>query len=291
MPAVFQPAVSLTTAPDERHGHIEIRRIAVSYARGLMGAMLIGVHVMMTMEVWWEGFFVPAWHLILLYAVNYGVLFILQHYSGLTHRKTLSAQASAALVAYGIGVFGATITLLALGVLRSGITVRDVVGKLVLESVPLSIGASVAMSEFGEEHRVAKARREQAGYWGSLGMAIAGAALLGFGFAATEEPLMVAEQLDWVRALLLVGLSLLLVYAIVYAVDFKKQADAGSASHLAMVLRDTISTYAVAILMAAYFLWTFGAINASTGLVATTYMVVTVGLVTSLGAAAAELLI
>src|SRR5436190_9424567 len=67
----------------------ETRKVAVGYARGIIGGMLIGVPSMMTMEMWWEGFFVPAPRLLLLFAVNFGVLFILQHYSGLTHKKTI----------------------------------------------------------------------------------------------------------------------------------------------------------------------------------------------------------
>src|SRR5215212_2253773 len=146
----------------------EIRATAVAYARGLMGGMLLGVPVLMTMEVWWEGFFVPSWRLILLYVLNYGVLFILQHFSGLQHRKTVAGQARAALVAMGIGILASALTLLALGVLTSELRLKDLIGKLLLESIPVSIGASVAMSEFGGEHDVAKQRQEQAGYWGSM---------------------------------------------------------------------------------------------------------------------------
>ena len=270
----------------------ESKKVAVGYARGLMGGMLIGVPVMMTMEMWWEGFFVPAWRLILLYCVNYVVLFILQHYSGLSHKKTLRSEARAALVAYGIGIVASFIALFGLGVLHGDLNLRDLVGKLVLQSVPVSIGASVAMSEFGEEHRVIEERRKQAGYWGALGMALAGAVLFGFGLSGTEEPLMVADQLTWVRAILLMVLSLLQVHAIVYAVDFKQRPDdVGTARHTREVLREGLSTYAVSLVVAAYFLWTFRTIDAGLGLVPAVYAIIATGFVTSLGAAAAELLI
>jgi hypothetical protein len=39
------------TAPED------IRKLAVGYARGFMGGMLVGVPSMLTMELWWEGFF------------------------------------------------------------------------------------------------------------------------------------------------------------------------------------------------------------------------------------------
>jgi putative integral membrane protein (TIGR02587 family) len=258
----------------------------------MMGGLLIGAPVLMTMEAWWEGFAVPAWRLMLLYLVNYGILLILQHYSGLSHRKTWMSQASAAFVAYGIGVVTSAIMLLALGVLRGDLYVRDLVGKLVIQSVPVSIGASVAMSEFGEAHRTAEKRRQQAGMWGNIGMGIAGAALFGFGVSTVEEPTLIASRLHWWHAMLLVLVSLTQIYAIDYAVDFKQEHDdAGTPEHRNRVLRETVLTYVAALGIAAYYLWTFGTITPSLGLSASVFTIVTTGFVTSLGAAAAELLI
>jgi putative integral membrane protein (TIGR02587 family) len=272
--------------------HGGTKATAIGYARGLMGGMLVGVPVMMTMEMWWEGFFVPAYRLILLYIVNYGVLLILQHYSGLAQAKTLRAEARAALVAYGLGIVASFVALFALGVLHGDLRLRDLAGKLVLQSVPVSIGASVAMSEFGEAHRVAEQRRKHAGYWGAMGMALAGAVLFGFGLSGTEEPLMIADQLTWVKAIALMLLSMIQVHAIVYAVDFKQRPeDVGTRQHWMEVARETVSTYVLALAVAAYFLWTFGTINSGLALMPAVYTIIATGFVTSLGAAAAELLI
>jgi putative integral membrane protein (TIGR02587 family) len=267
-------------------------RVAVGYARGLMGGMLVGVPVLMTMEIWWEGFFVPAWRLLLLYAVNCGVLMILQHYSGLTHKKTFRAEVRAVIVASGIGLVTSALALFALGVLHGDLRWRDLAGKLLLQSIPVSIGASVAMSEFGEEHRVIQRRRREAGYWGSMGMALAGALLFGFGISGTEEPLVIADQLTGPRAIILVVLSLAQVYAIVYAVDFKERSPMfGSRHHTLAVIREGLSTYALALVIGAYLLWTFGTIHPASGAVPAVYGIVALGFVTCLGAGAAELLI
>jgi uncharacterized membrane protein len=156
----------------------------------------------------------------------------------------------------------------------------------------VSIGASVAMSEFGENHEEVEERRKNAGYWDSLGMALGGAMLFGFAISGTEEPLLIAEQLSWIRALLLMFLSMLQVYAIVYAVDFKQRPeDVGTSRHTAQVLREGISTYALSLLVAGYLLWTFGTIDIETSITSATYILIATGFVTSLGAAAAELLI
>jgi putative integral membrane protein (TIGR02587 family) len=270
----------------------DTRKIAVGYARGLMGGMLVGVPVMLTMELWWEGFFVPAWRLLLLWCVNFGVLLILQHYSGLTHKKTIPAQLRAAVVAYGIGIAASITALYALGVLHGDLRWRELAGKLVLQAVPVSIGASVAMSEFGEEHRLVEERRSKAGYWGALGMALAGSMLFGFGISGTEEPLLIAEQLTFTRAITLVAISLIQVHAIVYAVDFKESSkNAGTRGHKLGVLREGISTYALSLVVGAYLLWTFRTIESGMGIVQAVYAIIAIGFVTSVGAAAAELLI
>lgn len=280
------------SSPRRPHASDDRRRLAIGYARGFMGGMLVGVPAMLTMELWWEGFFVPAWRLVLLLAVNFGVLLILQHYSGLTHKKTTPAQIRAAVVAYGIGIVTSLVTLFALGVLHGDLRLRELVGKLLLQSVPVSIGASVAMSEFGEDHREVEQRRARAGYWGALGMALAGAMLFGFSISGTEEPLLIAEQLTFPRAILLMLLSLLQVHAIVYAVDFKEaSASAGSRAHKLAVLREGISTYALSLLVGVFLLWTFRTIDSNTGIVSAAYAIIAIGFVTSLGAAAAELLI
>jgi putative integral membrane protein (TIGR02587 family) len=198
----------------------------------------------------------------------------------------------AALVAYGIGVVASATGLYILGVLRGGIQLRDLAGKLVLEAVPVSIGASVAMSAFGNDHRLTEQRRQEAGYWGMMGMALAGAMLFGFGVSGTEEVLLIADQLTWSRALLLMAVSVIQVYAIVYVVDFKQRPqEVGTARHVVEVARETISTYALSLLVGAYLLWTFRTLDGKTGAAAAAYAVVTIGFVTSLGAAAADLLI
>ena len=270
----------------------DARTIAISYARGVMGGLLVGVPAFLTMEIWWGGFSIPAARLLVLAVVNFGVLLLLQHYSGTTHRLSLTGETRAAFVTLGIGVLTSTIALFALGVLHGELHARELAGKLLLQTVPVSIGASVAMSEFGEHRRETDERRKNAGFWDSLGMALGGAMLFGFAISGTEEPLLIAEQLSWTRALLLMFLSVAQVYAIVYAVDFKQRpGDVGTTRHTTEVLREGVSTYALSLVVAAYLLWTFGTLGPQTATTPGIYLVIATGFVTSLGAAAAELLI
>ena len=266
------------------------RQTLKAYGRGVVGGLLVGMPSFMTMEIWWGGFTVAAGKLLGLIAFNYGVLLILQHYSGLHPRKTRGGQLRAALVAYGLGLFAASLVLVLLGITNLHTAPRDFVGKIVLLAVPVSVGASVAMSEFGDEHPVAKRRREAASYLGTLGMAAGGAMLFGFGVAPTDEPMIIGLKLPWHHALALVVVALAQVHAVVYAVGFRQQ-ERDDRNALQKLLKEGVGAYAVALLVAGYLLWTFGRIDATTGLVPCVYQVVALGFVTSLGGAAGELLI
>jgi putative integral membrane protein (TIGR02587 family) len=266
------------------------RQTLKAYGRGVVGGLLVGMPSFMTMEIWWGGFTLAAGKLLGLIVFNYGVLLILQHYSGLHPRKTRGGQLRAALVAYGVGLVAASLVLVMLGITNLHTAPRDFVGKIVLLAVPVSVGASVAMSEFGQEHPVAKRRREAASYLGTLGMAAGGAMLFGFGVAPTEEPMIIGLKLPWHHALALVAVSLVQVHAIVYAVGFRQQ-ERDDRNAVQKLLKEGVGAYAVALVVAGYLLWTFDRIDASTGLVPCVYQVVALGFVTSLGAAAGELLI
>lgn len=248
--------------------------------------------LLLTMEMWWGGFLIPAGRVALLVIVNFGVLYILQHYSGLHPRKTYASQARAAVAAYGIGILVSLLTLIALDVVYGRTDLRDLVGKVVLEAVPVSIGASIAMSQFGAESEVAEKRKENETYWGAMAMAFAGAMFFGFSVGATEEPMMLGLRITSVNAISLIVASVLIVHLVVYAVEFKRrEGGPGGRRWWQLLLKEGVSAYAISLLVAGYLLWTFGRIGADVGWAATRDMVVTLGFCTSLGAAAGELLI
>lgn len=268
------------------------RDTAVAYGRGAAGGMIIALPMLLTMEMWWGGFTISGRRLLLLVAVNFGVLLVLQHYSGLHPRKTKGSQLRAALVAYGIGIVVSAATLEIINVLRGGIALVDTVGKLVLEAVPVSLGASIAMSHFGVEHETVEQRKQSDDFWAQRGMALAGAMILGISAASTEEMTMIGLQLSWAHALGLAVLSMFQVYAILYAVGSRNHESEGHhRPTLGRILTEAVGVYAIAIALSAYLLWTFGQIGADTGLHAAVDIIVTLGFATSLGAAAAELLI
>src|SRR5688500_8924599 len=177
-----------------------VSETAAAYARGVAGGLLVGMPTLMTMEMWWGGFSIPSIRILLLVVANFGVLLVLQHYSGLHPRKTPAAQLRAAIVAYAIGMVVSGIILLAFGVLRDDTVVGDIIRKIALQSVPVSLGASIAASEFGVAHEQAEHRLHRPLLFPSVGIGIAGAMILGYTVGATQEPKIIGEQLYCVHA-------------------------------------------------------------------------------------------
>jgi len=269
-----------------------VHETAAAYARGVAGGLLVGMPTLMTMEMWWGGFSIPSIRILLLVVVNFGVLLVLQHYSGLHPRKTPAAQLRAAIVACAIGMVVSGIILLAFGVLRDDTVFGDVIRKIALQSVPVSLGASIAATEFGVAHEQAEHRLHRPLLFPSVGIGIAGAMILGFTVGATEEPMIIGEQLNWMHATGLVVISAAVALGISYGVGRRRLGiDPFDRKWLGFYLRESLVTYAVAILIAAFMLWTFGRIGVDTGAAPTVHMILALGLVTVLGATAAELLV
>ncbi|MFC5848632.1 TIGR02587 family membrane protein [Deinococcus petrolearius] len=268
------------------------RQTALGLARGTAGGLLLGLPVLMTMEMWQHGYALPTWKLLLLWGVNFLVLLVLEYYSGFQDEETLADVAQDAVIAAGLGLVVAAALLWIFGVIGPGMGTREVVGKVVAESIPVSIGASVAAGQLGTRGQGEDRKRREAGYWGTVAIALGGAVVFGFNVAPTEEPMLVGLMMSDVQTALLLLVSLVQTHAVVYALDFRGSDPIPEGrSPLGVFFRSSVVTLTVSLLVALFLLWIFGRVDADTGLVPTLHMTVALGLVTSLGASAAKLLL
>ena len=264
---------------------------ARAFARGVAGGLLVAMPLLMTMEMWWLGFAMPAPKLLLFLGVNFGVLYILEYYSGFHryHEVNRFEEARDAVISYGIGFAVAAVVLYVLRVLRPDASLQAAVGKIALQAIPISMGVSVAVAQLGSQSPEASQRKEETGFWGSQAVAVAGAMLFGFNIAPTVEPMLLGLRMYAWNALALQVLSLLLVHAVVYYVDFRGQPRSRRPTY--RLVMSSVTSYLIALLLAAYLLWTFGRLSMGTGVAAAVHMTVALGFVTSLGAAAGKLLL
>lgn len=244
--------------------------------------------------MWWLGFYMPPGKMLLFLGLNFGVLLVLEYYSGFRryHHVDLFEEARDAVSAYGIGFFVAAVVLWAFRLIRPEMPLQEIVGKIVLQAIPVSIGASVAVSQLGRKNPPAARRKEEAGFGGTQAMAVAGALLFGFNIAPTVEPMLLGLQMHWWNGLALLGFSVVQVHAVVYYVDFRGSFESTAGPLWSPRLwSGSLTTCFLSLIVAAYLLWTFGRIGPSTGFVAALHMTLALGFVTSLGAAAGKLIL
>ncbi|HEX7121562.1 MAG TPA: TIGR02587 family membrane protein [Gemmatimonadaceae bacterium] len=263
----------------------------IGLARAFGGAIFFSMPLLMTMEMWSLGFTMGRLQLALLTAVFIPVLVGLAHFSGFKATSTLSEAIVDALVAYAVGSLTAALVLWVFGVIQLGMPAGEILGKIVLQSVPASVGAALAVGLLGGDKAEEERRKRDAGYAGSLFLMAAGAIFFAFNVAPTEEMVLIAQQMSaWQVAALGIG-SLIMMHAFVYGVEFHGGiAVPRGVPWWSIFLRYTVAGYAVALAVSAYVLWTFGRFDGVAYHQMTTTTLV-LGFPASLGAAAARLVL
>lgn len=237
------------------------RRFRVGLARAFGGAIVFALPLLMTMEMWWLGFTMDRLRLALFLLALLPLLTGLSYYAGFEDNFGWKDSLLDAFVAYAVAFVAAVAVLLLIGVLGPGMSLDEIVGKVSLQAVPGSIGAMLARSQLGardEEEEAEKERRET--YGGELFLAGVGALFMAFNVAPTDEVVLIAAMMTGWHAVALAAASLALMHAFVYAVEFQGQPaltpSAGAA--VSEFFRLTVVAYALALLICAYVLWTFG---------------------------------
>ena len=264
------------------------------YARGLAraagGAVVFALPLLMTMEMWWLGFTMDRWRLLLLLVALFPVLVLLSYHAGFEPTFSWYEDVADALAAYAIGIVTAALALWLLGIIGPSTDWIDGVGQVAVQAVPASIGALLARSILGTEHADADARPHRT-YFGEIFIMAIGALFLAFSIAPTEEVVRIALGLSPARALVLAAASLAVMHAFVYAIEFQGQV--ARAEHSTVVgefVRLTIVGYAVTLLVSGYVLWTFGQTDGFTVPNVARASIV-LGFPGAIGAAAARLLL
>jgi putative integral membrane protein (TIGR02587 family) len=178
-----------------------------------------------------------------------------------------------------------------LGVLTPSMSADEVIGKLALQAVPGSLGAMLARSQLGAKAQEKQEEQRRESYAGQLFLATVGALFLAFNVAPTAEVVQIALMITGWHALGLIAVSLAIMHAFVYAMEFRGHVRiTPEVPAWSEFLRLTVVAYALALLVSAYVLWTFGR---SDGLAGGELLIQTVvlGFPAAIGAAAARLML
>lgn len=261
-----------------------------SYSRGLAraaaGALIFGLPLLMTMEMWALGVHMSRLRLALFLVVIALAVFGLSRFAGFRDATTLIDDAldalAALLVAFAVSVAALTL----FGVVTTGSSLREVVGIVAVQAAPASIGAVLANKQL-RAHERGRSKEDRAGYLGQLFLMTAGALFFAFNVAPTEEMILIGFKMTPWHALALIVVSLLALHALVFTVGFAGQEE--HEGHVGAFLHFTLAGYGAALIVSLYILWTFGRLDGA--LSDTVRSVVVLAFPAAIGAAVARLVV
>jgi len=263
-------------------------KFGIGVARAFGGAIIFSLPLMMTMEMWHLGANMSKIRLALFVFLTIPLLIGLSHYIGFEDTFSFKEDALDAFVAYAIAFFASSATLFLFAVIQQGMSLDEIVGKVAIQAVPGSIGAELAQSQFGKKKKRKDRRRRYADELFVMGV---GALFLALNVAPTEEMVLIAQKMtDW-HTLALALVSLVIMHAFVYSLEFSGEAPVPEGtSFWSVFLRFTICGYAIALIISMYVLWTFGRADGMS-LHQLVTAVIVLGFPAAVGAAAARLIL
>jgi putative integral membrane protein (TIGR02587 family) len=280
-------------------------------AEAFSGAFIFGMPLLFTMEMWWIGTYTELWRLLIFMGLALVVNTMLAYISGFKEERTFVASVMQAIEAVAVGAVASTVVLLVLNRIALDEPLDSILGKIVIQSIPLGIGASAANAilnrggggqsssggsegEQGSQGGSRKAGRLQAILL-TLGASIGGGILVGFSIAPTQEVPMLANELDSWHQMALIALTLVVTYLIVFESGFSPRSGNGEGSKERQAfghpITETILSYIVALLVALAALYLFDQIRAADPLLDILTKVLVLGTPTAIGGAAGRALL
>ena len=270
------------------------RDYAMGLARAFAGAIIFGLPLLMTMEMWFLGISVHPARLLVFLGVNVLILVGLSRFGGFERTDNLAEDVMDALAACGVGIIGSAAVLWLLAIVDLSMPLDEVAGKIAIQSVPASFGAMIARKQLsggGAEPADEEAAVRGAGYGGQLFLMAAGALFLSFNLAPTEEMALIAYMMSTWHLLALVIVSMLLLHLFVYRLGFAgEEAHPDDRGPAHTFLAYTIPGYGIALAVGLYVLWTFGRVD-GTAIDQVAATMVVIAFPGALGAAIARLVV
>lgn len=281
-------------------------------AGAFSGAFLFATPLLFTMEMWWIGTYTELWRLLIFLGLALAINTMLAYMTGFKEESTLFAAIMQAIEAVAVGAVAATLVLLTLNRIALDDPLDSILGKIVLQAIPLSIGASVANALLGRGGGGSGGSQSSEGGQGGsrkasglqailfkLGASIGGGILIGFSIAPTEEVPMLANELDYFHQLALIVLTLAITYVIIFKSGFSVQSGnggeggSGSEENVSFLnpITEIMLSYILALLIALIALFLFDQIKIGDSFADILSKTLVLGTPTAIGSAAGRVLI
>lgn len=237
------------------------------YGRGIIGGILFSLPLLYTMEVWWNGFKAPPSYLLSCIVVTFLLLIGYNKYAGFKKDASLKEILWESVEEIGLAFFISFLFLLLISQINFEMSMDEIAGKVIIESMIVAIGISVGNSQMGQNKKKEKEQSEEGEKKekkdkASLQLAkisilsICGAVLFSSSVAPTEEIQRIALESSSIDLLIMVIISLILSVVVLYFSDFKGSDPANTEKKI-LILHIFIG-YMAALLVGFGFLWFFG---------------------------------
>lgn len=270
----------------------------------LAGAFLFGVTFLFTMELWWRGNTARPPQMLFAMAVTYTALVALERVAMARKNgnepwlRTLTEAAQA----LATGLFAATLGLLLIGFISPTDGLHAIIGRIVMEGLPFSLGVGLADILLGEKEDGAhkKGRQEGKANRGGhaevgyrilvrAGATAFGATIIALALSATDEIPLLASHVTYPHLLGIVGASLIISYLIVFASNFVATEAREVHGGFDAPLVETVMSYVISLIMAAGMLWLYQLLHIGDPLNQWVSDTIVLGLPASIGGAAGRL--
>jgi putative integral membrane protein (TIGR02587 family) len=242
--------------------------------KGASGGFLFGVPLLYTMEVWFIGSHVEPSVLLYILGSTYTVIFLLTRMEGFRRNKSkhFTETAIESIEALAIGIICATMMLILLQQINWSTSLHEVLGKIVFEGVPFSIGVALSRSILSGDRELPRSSDSQSllsnkkvGNGGiyqdtlaDLSATLIGATIIAFAIAPTDEVPMLAASTSPPWLLAIVAASLIISYGIVFVAGFSNQKKRRQQQgFFQLPSGETVFSYLVSLLAAVLMLWFF----------------------------------
>ena len=234
---------------------------AVALARAFAGALIFGLPLLLTMEMWQLGFEADPRRLTLFLLVDLALLYGLSRVAGFEESHNWLDDLLDVFAAFFVAAVVAALLLSLIGVMEAGQPLREIVGKIAVQAVPLSFGAMIGAKLLGEGDAIEEQEHWRRSYSGSLFLMLAGALFVSFTVAPTEEVYLIAYLVSGWQSLALIALSIVLLHVTVFNLGLPHQGRRKTSGPASSLLRFTLPGYAIAVLASVFILWTFGRLD------------------------------
>ncbi|ARS34693.1 TIGR02587 family membrane protein [Pontibacter actiniarum] len=276
------------------------RRVSQSlkeYARGIAGGLLFSFPLLYTMEVWWAGFIAEPLDLLVLMVVTYLLLLGYNRFAGMHPDASWQNVFIDSVEEMGIGLLISFGVLLMLNRIElAHMSMDEIMGKVVIEAMAVSIGVSIGTAQLGASQEVKKddrKARQENNRNSKVALSVlglCGALVVGGNVAPTEEILMLGVEAQPGHLLMMAIFSLLQSVVVVFFSNFRGTASMSPNGLLFNMAFDTCMSYLIALAVSAFVLWFFGRFDGVSFWVGFAQVIV-LGVLASLGASAGRLLI